>query len=100
MVSFNTKIKLIDDARRQYITFDNEFKNYIASGNSFNGAYNYFSLDDIEKHKQLSIKHAELEAWHTLHGGYKDSSPIKLSEHSILYKLEALNDSISKSSRD
>lgn len=100
MVSFDTKIKLIDEARRQYITFDTEFKTYIASGNSFNGAYNYFSLDDIEKHKQLSIKHVELEAWHTLHGGYKDSSPVKLSEHTIVSKLEELHDSISKFSRD
>lgn len=100
MISFETKIRLIDEARNSYITFDEEFKSYIASGNSFNGAYNYFSVEDIEKHRELSLRKKELEAWYTLHGSIKNSSPVPLINHSIISKLEELNDSISKSSRN
>jgi hypothetical protein len=95
MTDFAAKVRAIDEARKKYITFDNEFREYIASGNSFNGAYNFFSIMDIEKHKELSIVTLELEAWETLHGETKDSSPIKLSKYDILSDLEIIDDSIS-----
>ncbi len=95
MISFEEKIRIIDRARHDYITFDEEFKTYIASGNSFNGAYNFFSIADVEKHKELTIKRLELDAWKILHGSYRDSSPAKLLRHSIIKKLETLHESIS-----
>lgn len=94
-MDFSSKIELIENARINYITFENAFREYTSSGNSINGAYNFFSIEDIEYHKELTIKTIELEAWKTLHGGYKDSSPVLLSEHSIIAKLEKLDESIS-----
>jgi hypothetical protein len=95
-MDFQTKIELIEEARTKYRTFDQEFKEYLSAGHSFNGAYNYFSIDDIEKHKKLSEKDLELEAWSTLHGGSKDSSPVKLASDSVKDKLEKLNESVNK----
>lgn len=94
-MDFHTKTEIIEQARLKYQTFEDEFRLYIASGNSFNGAYNFFSAEDVEKHKKLSEKKIELDAWSTLHGGAKDSSPVKLSESSIEKKLETLNDTVS-----
>lgn len=93
-MDFHTKVQLIDDARLKYQTFEDEFRLYIASGNSFNGAYNFFSVEDVEKHKKLSEKKIELDAWSTKHGEAKDSSPVKLSEGSVKSKLETLNDTV------
>jgi hypothetical protein len=95
-MDFQTKIELIEKARLKYRTFDHEFREYLGSGNSFNGAYNHFSLEDVEKHKILSEKDLELEAWSTLHGGSKDSSPVKLAAGSVKEKLEKLDDSVNK----
>jgi hypothetical protein len=94
-MDFHTKILLIEDARLKYRTFEDEFRAYTSSGNSFNGAYNFFSVEDVEKHKKLSEKTVEMEAWSTLHGGAKDSSPVKLSSGSAKKKLEILNDTVS-----
>jgi hypothetical protein len=99
-MDFQTKIALIEDARLKYRTFEDEFREYLGYGNSFNGAYNHFSVADVEKHKQLSQKEAELEAWKTLHGGAKDSSPVKLAADSIKQKLEILDDSVNKPAGD
>lgn len=95
-MDFQTKIELIEEARVKYSTFEEEFREYLGAGHSFNGAYNYFSVEDIEKHKQLSEKAAELQAWSTLHGGSKDSSPVKLAADSVKEKLEKLDDSVNK----
>lgn len=94
MIDFTTKIRLIEEARIAYPTFEREFREYLGTGNSFNGAYNFFSLEDINYHKSISVKVAELEAWNTLHGSRKDCSPIILSEHNILKELETIDDSI------
>jgi hypothetical protein len=53
-MDFQTKQMFIDMARKQYTTFDNEFREYLADGNSFSGAYNHFTLEDIEIHKKKS----------------------------------------------
>lgn len=95
-MDFQMKIALIEDARLKYRTFEEEFREYLGAGNSFNGAYNYFSVEDVEKHKKLSEKDVELEAWNTLHGGSKDSSPVKLAANSVKEKLEKLDDSVNK----
>lgn len=95
-MDFHTKIELIEDARTKYRTFEEEFREYLGAGHSFNGAYNHFSIEDVEKHKQLSEKAAELEAWSTLHGGVKDSSPVKLASSSVKEKLEKLDESVNK----
>lgn len=95
-MDFQTKIKLIEDARLKYRTFEHAFKDYLGYGNSFNGAYNHFSIEDVEKHKQLSEKASELEAWSTMHGGAKDSSPVKLNADSVKTKLEKLDESVNK----
>lgn len=95
-MDFQTKIELIEEARTKYSTFEEEFREYLGAGHSFNGAYNYFSVEDIEKHKHLSEKAAELQAWSTLHGGSKDSSPVKLAADSVKEKLEKLDDSVNK----
>ncbi len=95
-MDFQTKIELIEDARVKYKTFEEEFKEYLSAGHSFNGAYNYFSVEDVEKHKKLSEKSTELEAWSTLHGGAKDSSPVKLEADSVKQKLEKLDESVNK----
>jgi hypothetical protein len=95
-MDFPTKIRLIDDARAKYCTFEQAFREYTASGNSFNGAYNFFSIEDVEKHKSLSERELELKSWQTLHGGSKDSSPVILATDSVKANLEKLNDSISK----
>jgi hypothetical protein len=95
-MDFQHKIQLIEDARAKYITFEEVFREYTSSGNSFNGAYNFFSIEDIEIHKSLSERELELRSWQTLHGGSKDSSPVILSKDSVKPHLEKLNDSINK----
>ncbi len=95
-MDFQTKIELIEEARVKYITFEQEFREYLGAGHSFNGAYNFFSIEDVEKHKKLSEKAVELEAWSTLHGGSKDSSPVKLASDSVKEKLEKLDESVNK----
>jgi len=95
-MDFQTKIELIEEARIKYRTFEEEFREYLGLGHSFNGAYNYFSVEDVERHKKLSEKAVELEAWSTLHGGSKDSSPAKLAADSVKEKLEKLDESVNK----
>lgn len=95
-MDFQTKVALIEEARIKYSTFEEEFREYLGAGHSFNGAYNYFSVEDVEKHKLLSEKATELEAWKTLHGGSKDSSPVKLAAASVKDKLEKLDESVNK----
>ena len=95
-MDFEIKIQLIEDARSKYRTFEDAFRQYTSSGNSFYGAYNFFSIQDIEDHKKLSEKTIELEAWNTLHGGSKDSSPVILASNSVQAKLEKLDESVNK----
>lgn len=99
-MNFQQKCRLIEIARHDYITFENEFREYLASGRSLNGAYNHFTIEDIEKHKKLSELHVELEAWATKHGSFRDSSPVRLVAHSISEKLEKLDYELSKPSRN
>jgi hypothetical protein len=95
-MDFQTKIRIIENARLMYHTFEQEFREYTSSGNSFNGAYNFFSVEDVNRHKEKSEKEKELLSWSTLHGGSKDSSPVILSDDSIKVELENINDTISK----
>lgn len=99
-MDFYYKCRLIENARYDYETFEQVFREYLASGKSLNGAYNHFTLEDIEEHRKLSELKKELDAWHTLHGGYKDCSPVRLTRHSISQKLEKLNYELCKPSRD
>lgn len=94
-MDFQTKVLLIELARRQYVTFETAFREYTASGNSFNGAYNYFSLEDIERHKIESEKYTQIQAWEIRHASHRDSSPIRLTTHSIVKKLEELDGQLS-----
>lgn len=97
-MDFQTKVMLIEIARKSYVTFENEFREYLAAGNSFNGAYNYFSLADIETHKQKSELYNQLQAWSIKHASFRDASPIRLTTHSIVKKLEELDEQLSHSS--
>jgi hypothetical protein len=99
-MDFREKIAAIELARFNYVTFDQEFKEYIASGNSFVGAYNFFTLEDLDKHKNLSEQYLEIQAWSTKHASYVDSSPVRLKQHSIVSKLEKLNDEFNIVSRN
>lgn len=55
-MSFNEKIEIIEAARKQYQEFNKKFLEYLEVGNSFNGAYNYFSLEDIKIYEPKEIK--------------------------------------------
>lgn len=55
-MSFNEKIEIIEAARKQYPEFNKKFLEYLEVGNSFNGAYNYFSLEDIKIYEPKEIK--------------------------------------------
>ena len=55
-MSFNEKIKTIEEARKLHPEFNTEFEAYLGLGHSFNGAYNHFSLDDIKKYEPVEIK--------------------------------------------
>lgn len=96
-MNFNDKILLIEDARKKYALFDRDFKEYLAAGHSFNGAYNHFSIEDIDKHAAKATIVAELDSWNVAPGSAVAVSPVALSEHSITTKLEKLNDAVSKS---
>jgi hypothetical protein len=50
-MSFNQKIIAIEEARKLYPEFDQKFTDYLGLGNSFNGAYNHFTIDDIKKYE-------------------------------------------------
>lgn len=54
-MDFDTKIALIDEARLLYPSFEKEFNDYIGYGHSMNGAYNYFSIEHINKHKPQEV---------------------------------------------
>lgn len=94
-MDFQTKIMLIEMARLQYITFDMEFREYTSTGNSFSGAYNFFSLEDIEAHKEKSERYKQIEAWNIKHASFRDASPIRLTTHSIVKNLEKLDGELS-----
>jgi hypothetical protein len=94
-MDFQTKQMLIEIARKQYTTFDNEFREYLADGNSFSGAYNHFTLEDIEIHKKKSEIYNQIEAWNIKHASFRDASPIRLTTHSIVKNLEKLDGELS-----
>ena len=99
-MTFDEKIELIESSRLLYRTLDEEFREYLATGQSTNGAYNYFTLEMIEAHKELSIKMKEQEMWNVKHGSIVEASPVLLSKHSIIFELENLYESISISTGD
>jgi hypothetical protein len=94
MLTFQEKIAAIEAARYKYVTFEQEFREYTASGNSFVAAYNFFTIEDVNKHKELSEQYLQIQAWNTKHASYVDSSPMRLTKHSIVAKLEKLNDNL------
>ena len=98
-MTFDEKIEYIENARILYSSFDEEFKEFLATGQSPNGAYNHFSIEDIEKHKIINNSLQEQKLWHVTHGSIVRASPVKLKEHSIITTLENLNESISNPSR-
>lgn len=100
MLTFQEKVAAIEVARYKYITFEQEFREYTASGNSFVAAYNFFTIEDVNKHKELSEQYLQIQAWNTKHASYVDSSPVRLTKHSIVAKLEKLNDELNIFSRD
>jgi hypothetical protein len=54
-MEFSEKIELIEKARADYPEFDEEFKEYLGRGFGTNGAYNHFTLEDIEKHAPKKV---------------------------------------------
>jgi len=97
-MDFLTKSMILEAARKQYLTFDNEFREYLAQGNSFNGAYHHFTLEDVEQHKAQSELQTQIESWKTIPGGIKNSSPVRLTAYSISKILEDIDGQLSKSS--
>lgn len=93
-MNFNEKVQLIEEARKWPI-FDTIFREYLAAGNSFNGAYNHFSIEDVNKYIELGKKEEEKKAWGDEKGVTKEFSPSPLP--SSVQKLEKLGDSISNS---
>ena len=77
-MNFEEKVKLIDWARVHLETFKQEFNEYLAFGHSLNGAYNYFTIEDVEKHKKLDSTKKEVENWTSEPGTVKDKSPAPL----------------------
>lgn len=55
-MSFNDKINAIENARKEYPEFNEQFIAYLSLGHSFNGAYNHFSLEDIKKYEKTSVE--------------------------------------------
>lgn len=99
-MDFQEKIKLIEQARVNYITFEESFREYLASGNSFNAAYNFFSINDIEEHKILTEKEVQIRAWSTKHASYRDASPVRLTTYSIVSELENIYDELCHNTGD
>jgi hypothetical protein len=58
-MSFNEKIKTIEEARKLHPEFNTEFEAYLGLGHSFNGAYNHFTLEDIKKYEPVELKVVE-----------------------------------------
>jgi hypothetical protein len=57
-MNFNEKITAIEEARKLHPEFNTEFQEYLGLGNSFNGAYHYFTLEDIKKYEPKPVKTA------------------------------------------
>jgi hypothetical protein len=54
-MDFQQKIEAIEKARIDYPAFNEVFLEYLGLGNSFNGAYNHFSLKDIAKYEPAAV---------------------------------------------
>lgn len=54
-MNFSEKVVAIDEARKAYPAFNQEFIDYLGLGYSFNGAYNHFTLEDINKYAPKTI---------------------------------------------
>jgi len=54
-MSFSDKIAKIEQARILYPEFNSAFIEYLGLGNSFNGAYNHFSLEDLKQYEPKKI---------------------------------------------
>ena len=98
-MTFNEKVILIENARLLYPAFDVEFKEFLATGQSPNGAYNHFSIEDIERYKLIDANLREQEFWKVKHGSVVRASPVRLEKHSIIPILENLYESLSNPSR-
>lgn len=51
-MNFSEKIAAIEEARKLHPEFDKEFTDYLGLGHSFNGAYNHFTIEDINKYNK------------------------------------------------
>jgi hypothetical protein len=54
-MTFEDKVKHIDKARKEYPSFNDEFMAYLGLGHSFNGAYNYFTVEHINAYKPKAV---------------------------------------------
>jgi hypothetical protein len=51
-MTFEEKVVLVDAARIKHPAFDQEFIEYLGLGHSFNGAYNYFTVEHVNKYNK------------------------------------------------
>lgn len=51
-MTFEEKVAAIEEARKTYPEFNQEFMDYLGLGHSFNGAYNHFSIEHIKKYEK------------------------------------------------
>lgn len=54
-MTFEEKVAAIEEARKTYPEFNQEFVDYLGLGHSFNGAYNHFSMTDIKKYEKTPV---------------------------------------------
>ena len=94
---YNERVRLIEDARKKFVTFDIAIQEYLAFGNSWNMAYTYFTDKDIEKHKESSIKLKEQRDWDIATGKARNSSPVALSQ-TIQKELDKIEEDTNKNS--
>jgi hypothetical protein len=51
-MTFEEKVAAIEEARKTYPEFNQEFVDYLGLGHSFNGAYNHFNIEHIKKYEK------------------------------------------------
>lgn len=51
-MTFEEKVSAIEEARKTYPEFNEEFMEYLGLGHSFNGAYNHFTTEHIKKYEK------------------------------------------------
>lgn len=55
-MDFNKKVEILEQARKDYPEFEEEFLDLVGRGYSFVGAYDYFSVDHANKYKKEPVK--------------------------------------------